>query len=74
EYGDDIFLLRPGALLVPSFMGSRPVAAMHGYDAGHPDMTALLASNRPLPEGVRHLADLRAFLERELDALLAEAA
>lgn len=68
EYGEDIFLLRPGALLVPSFMGSRPVAAMHGYDAGHPDMAALLASNRPLPPDVRHLADLRGFLERELDA------
>jgi hypothetical protein len=69
-----VFLLRPGALLVPSFMGSRPVAAMHGYDATHPDMTALLASNRGLPADVRHLSDLRAFLERELAALRAEAA
>jgi hypothetical protein len=68
EYGDDVFLLRPGALLLPSFMGSRPVAAMHGYDAAHPDMTALLASNRPLPADVRHLANLRAFLECELNA------
>jgi hypothetical protein len=74
EYGEDIFLLRPGALLLPSFMGSRAVRAMHGYDASHPDMTALLASNRPLPEGVRHLADLRAFLEGELDRLAAGAA
>ncbi len=74
EYGEDVFLLRPGALLLPSFMGSRPVRAMHGYDAAHPDMTALLASNRPLPPDVRHLADLRGFLGRELDALAAEAA
>ena len=74
EYGDDVFLLRPGALLLPSFMGSRAVRAMHGYDAAHPDMTALLASNRPVPADVRHLADLRAFLERELDALAAVAA
>jgi hypothetical protein len=74
EYGDDVFLLEPGALLVPSFMGSRPVAGMHGYDASHPDMTALLASNRELPADVRHLADLRGFLERELDALATEAA
>jgi hypothetical protein len=74
EYGEDIFLLRPGALLLPSFMGSSAVRAMHGYDAAHPDMTALLASNRPLPDGVRHLADLRGFLEGELDALAAGAA
>lgn len=73
DYGQDLYLLRPGALLVPSFMGSRPVAAMHGYDPAHPDMTAMLASNRPLPADVRHLADLRGFFERELDAA-AEAA
>jgi len=68
DYGDDVFLLRPGALLLPSYMGSRPVAAMHGYDAAHADMTALLASNRALPPDVAHLKDLRGFLERELDA------
>jgi hypothetical protein len=73
-YGDDVFLLRPGALLLPSFMGRAPVAAMHGYDPAHPDMPGLLAANRPLPDDVRHLRDLRRFLERELDALLAEAA
>lgn len=73
-YGEDLFLMRPGALLCPSFMGSRPVAAMHGYDAAHPDMTALLASNRPLPAQVRHLTDLRGFLESELAAARAEAA
>jgi hypothetical protein len=34
EYGEAVFLADPGALIVPSFMGSRPIAAMHGY---HPD-------------------------------------
>jgi hypothetical protein len=34
EYGDDIFLANPGVLVVPSFMGSRRIAAMHGY---HPE-------------------------------------
>jgi len=74
RYGEDVFLLEPGALLVPSFMGRAPVAAMHGYDPGHPDMAGVLASNRPLPPGVTHLSHLRAFLERELDALEAAAA
>jgi hypothetical protein len=60
--------------MLPSFMGSRAVRAMHGYDAAHPDMTAFLASNRTIPAGVRHLADLRSFLEHELAALAAEAA
>lgn len=68
EYGEDLYLMRPGALIVPSFMGRTPVAAMHGYDPGHRDMTAMLASNRELPAAVRHLTDLRAFFEGELDA------
>jgi hypothetical protein len=69
-----VFLLDPGVLLVPSFMGREPVAAMHGYDAGHPDMAALLWSNRSIPPGVRALRDVRPHLEAELDRLFAEAA
>jgi hypothetical protein len=34
SYGDVIFLLAPGALMVPSFMGRTAIQAMHGY---HPD-------------------------------------
>ncbi|MFQ5511644.1 MAG: alkaline phosphatase family protein [Candidatus Krumholzibacteriia bacterium] len=34
SYGDVIFLLSPGHLIIPSFMGRVPLAAMHGY---HPD-------------------------------------
>ena len=73
-YGEDVFLLDPGVLLLPSFMGSAPVAAMHGYDPSHPDMAALLYSNRPVPERVSRLADVRDWLETELDALGCEAA
>lgn len=73
EYGDDVFLLAPGALMVPSFMGSRPVRAMHGYDPSHPEMAALLWSNRPVPAQVRHLTHVRGFFERELDAAAAGA-
>ena len=72
-WGEDVFLLDPGVLMVPSFMGRGPLAAMHGYDPAHPDMAALLWSNRPIPESVRHLTDVRAFLESELEALEASA-
>ncbi len=34
EYGRSIFLADAGVLIVPSFMGARPIAAMHGY---HPE-------------------------------------
>jgi hypothetical protein len=34
EYGEAVFLANPGTLIVPSFMGSRAIAAMHGYHPG----------------------------------------
>jgi type I phosphodiesterase/nucleotide pyrophosphatase len=74
DYGEDVFLLDPGVLAAPSFMGSQPVAAMHGYDPAHPDMAALLWSNRPVPEHVSHLIDVRAYLVAELEALRQQAA
>ena len=74
RFGEDVFLLDPGVLMVPSYMSRAPLAAMHGYDPAHPDMAGILASNRPLPADVTHLAHLRAHLERMLDALGAPAA
>ena len=32
EYGRWILLANPGVMIVPSFMGSQQIAAMHGYD------------------------------------------
>jgi hypothetical protein len=74
RYGDDLYLLEPGALIVPSYMGHEPVAAMHGYAPSHPDMAGVLAANRPLPADVTQLSHLRDFLERELGALRARSA
>jgi len=53
-------------------MGSRPLAAMHGYDPAHPEMAAVLFANHPVPDDLRHLKDVRGFLEDGL-AWLAEA-
>jgi hypothetical protein len=68
-YGDDLFLCDPGVLVLPSFMGREAVAAMHGYDPAHPDMAAMLWSNRPIAADVTGLADVRRHLEHELSAL-----
>jgi hypothetical protein len=72
DYGEDVYLLDPGVLMVPSFMGSRPLAAMHGYDPAHPEMAAVLAASHPVPGDVCHLKDVRRYLEDGL-AWLAEA-
>ena len=68
RYGDAIFLLDDARLLVPSYMGSEPVAAMHGYDPATPGSRALLLSNRPLPAELSHVVDFRAFFGAELTA------
>ncbi len=44
-YGEWIVLARPGVLFVPSFMGSRPVAAMHGYDPGDAHSPGVFMTN-----------------------------
>lgn len=49
RFGDIVFLADPGVIILPSHMGSEPVAAMHGY---HPDaegMYSVMFSNRVLP-------------------------
>lgn len=65
KYGDLFFLVHPGVLIVPSFMGETPLAAMHGYDPSDKDSVAMLASNvtpDPMP---RRLDDLYALMVKE---------
>jgi predicted AlkP superfamily pyrophosphatase or phosphodiesterase len=58
RFGDLIYLADPGVMILPSYMGSDRVAAMHGY---HPDtegMYSVLFSNDPLPAGEMSLCDV----------------
>jgi hypothetical protein len=52
-FGEMIFLVDEGVLIVPSHMGERPIRAMHGY---HPDAphsyASLLTNYEDVPEGV----------------------
>jgi hypothetical protein len=68
RYGEAIWLVDEGGLIVPSFMGRTGVAAMHGYDPATSASRAVFLSNRPLPDGLAHVVDVRAFLAAELDA------
>lgn len=45
RYGEMFYLLQPGALLCPSFLGRTPLKGMHGYAPEHPDSTAFFATN-----------------------------
>jgi hypothetical protein len=51
--------MNPGWIINPSHMGTTAPAGMHGF---HPDedpwADAMLLSTRPIPDRVRHIADL----------------
>ena len=74
RYGEVIWLVDEGGLVVPSYMGRHPVKAMHGYDPATSASRATFLSNRPLPAGLSHIVDVRGFLAGELDLRAAAAA
>ncbi len=45
QYGEMIFLMDAGVLIVPSHMGINPITGMHGYHPDDPDSDASLLSN-----------------------------
>jgi len=67
RYGQLFFLLEPGYLLCPSFMGEKPLAGMHGYDPTHKDSLASYATNSPPPHLPRRLDAFYALMRREID-------
>lgn len=68
-FGQLIFLLDEGVLIVPSHMGQRPIHAMHGY---HPDAIhsyASLMTNQPnVPAGVEAIPDMYRLMVSEAEA------
>lgn len=58
RYGELIFLMRPGTLIVPSHMGSTALAGMHGFDPEDRHSTAMYMTNLAEPPAVRHLKDI----------------
>ena len=58
KFGELIFLLKEGVLLVPSHMGERPIRAMHGYHPSDKHSFAALMTNRPAPQGVTSIPDI----------------
>ena len=62
HFGELIFLVKEGVLIVPSDMGERPLRAMHGYHPGEKHSYAALCTNqKSLPDSVNaipHMHDL----------------
>ena len=66
RYGESIFLCDPGVLIVPSFMGKKPLKGMHGYDPRHKDSLATFASTELIAQPPRRLDDLHGVMMNEI--------
>jgi len=58
KYGDLFFVMDPGVVICPSFMGETRLAGMHGYDPAHEDSAAIFASTHPPAVLPKRLDDL----------------
>lgn len=72
-FGELIFLVKEGVLIVPSHMGERPIRAMHGYHPTDKHSFATLFTNQSeIPEEVAAIPDIYRLMTR--DAVLAHEA
>jgi predicted AlkP superfamily pyrophosphatase or phosphodiesterase len=67
RYGQLFFLMDPGVLIVPSHMGERTIAGMHGYTPDDKDSTASFSSNVELETYPKGLEDLYTLFKQEID-------
>jgi len=58
-FGELIFLVKEGVLIVPSHMGERPIRGMHGYHPTDKHSYATLMTNQAeIPENIRAIPDI----------------
>ncbi|MEI6890817.1 MAG: alkaline phosphatase family protein [Pontiella sp.] len=67
QYGELIFLLNSGLQMVPSFMGTKPCAGMHGYHPTDPDSFASLTSNQPISSNITKIQHIHSIMLNELE-------
>lgn len=67
-FGELIFLVQEGTLIVPSHMGARPIRAMHGF---HPDAphsyAALMTNQADVSEEIAAIPDLFTLMTRDAE-------
>jgi hypothetical protein len=67
RFGELIFLMDEGTLIVPSHMGERPIRAMHGYHPRDPQSYAALFTNQEAPESITSIPHIYELMTREVD-------
>jgi len=67
-FGELIFLVNEGVLIVPSHMGERPIRAMHGYHpAAKHSYAALLTNQEEIPTDVIAIPDVFKLMIRDAE-------
>lgn len=69
HFGEMIFLMEEGTLIVPSHMGERPIRAMHGYHPDAPHTAAALMTNQDgLMEDIAAIPDMYKLMTWDAEA------
>lgn len=58
RFGELIFLMKEGTLIVPSFMGAKAIPGMHGYHPDDKHSFSIIMSNREFDIEVEELPDI----------------
>lgn len=58
RFGELIFMMKPGWIIHPSYMGRTPWAGMHGFHPDEPTSSAALMARRAPPLAVQNIWDL----------------
>ena len=67
-FGELIFLVNEGVLIVPSHMGERPIRGMHGYHPGEKQSYAVLCTNQlKIPKEISAIPDIYRLMIRDAD-------
>jgi Uncharacterized proteins of the AP superfamily len=67
-FGELIFLVKEGVLIVPSHMGKRPIRGMHGYHPSESQSFAVLCTNQDkIPQEISAIPDIYRLMIRDAD-------
>jgi hypothetical protein len=67
-FGELIFLINEGVLIVPSHMGKRPIRGMHGYHPSEKQSYAVLCTNREkISDDISAIPDIFRLMIRDAD-------
>lgn len=58
KFGELIFLTNPGVMIVPSHMGQKPLAGMHGYSPDDSSADAIFLSNIVIESPLKNISNI----------------